>query len=362
MAAPIRITYRENVEHFIEAQSQSPPSVGRQIPERIQRVIIGAVMVVALLVALGKEYHERHDLKLLIFAGAFVVAIMTFWFWFFRKVGLDKNTNYQDYRWTQKDRERFERYYEKRGGDEVALVVCDLDKNGVRFNPGQPKSRAYQWNEILRVIERPKGLFLYVRSWLYFWLPRAAFASKSDYQSALDLIGGRVKMERLNLAEMAFVALGTNLGDRAETLQEAFQQLREISDYPMLKSSFWETTPVDCPPGSGMFLNAVVAVTPKSAETPDSLLAKLLQVEKKFGRRPKRVLNEPRPLDLDLIAFRNEMRATPELMLPHPRAHLRRFVLEPLAEIAPELVLPGQARTVQELLTQLTSAENVRRL
>jgi 2-amino-4-hydroxy-6-hydroxymethyldihydropteridine diphosphokinase len=362
MTAPIRIRYLENADHFMEAQTQSPPAVGRQIPERTQRIIMGAVVVIAFIVGLGKEYHDGHDLKLVILAGAFVAAIMLFWSWFFKKLGLNKNTHFQDYRWTKKDRDRFERYYNKRGGDDASSVVCELDDTGVRFNPGDPKSRAYQWNEIVRAIERPKGLFLYKNSWMYFWLPRAGFASKAEYQSTLEVIGARLKLERLNLPGMAFVALGTNLGDRVETLQTAFQQLREISEYPMLKSSFWETTPVDCPPNSPMFLNAAVAITPKSGETPESLLAKLLQMEKKFGRRPKQVLNEPRPLDLDLIAFRDETRATPDLTLPHPRAHLRRFVLEPLAEIGPDLVLPGQARTVAELLAQLTSAENVRRL
>jgi 2-amino-4-hydroxy-6-hydroxymethyldihydropteridine diphosphokinase len=85
-------------------------------------------------------------------------------------------------------------------------------------------------------------------------------------------------------------------------------------------------------------------------------------LEKEFGRTPKKVLNEPRPLDLDLIMFGNEIRAAPELTLPHPRAHLRRFVLEPLAELAPDLLLPGQQKTVRALLSELTSSEVVRKL
>src|SRR5262249_38628129 len=101
---------------------------------------------------------------------------------------------------------------------------------------------------------------------------------------------------------------------------------------------------------------------PCPGETPESLLGKLQELEKEFGRRPKKVLNEPRPLDLDLIAFGNEIRATAELTLPHPRAHLRQFVLQPLAEIAPDLVLRGQERTGAELLRLLTSAEVVRKL
>jgi 2-amino-4-hydroxy-6-hydroxymethyldihydropteridine diphosphokinase len=85
-------------------------------------------------------------------------------------------------------------------------------------------------------------------------------------------------------------------------------------------------------------------------------------MEKAFGRKPKQVLNEPRPLDLDLIAFGAERRNTPELTLPHPRAHRRRFVLAPLAEIVPDLVLPGQTSTVRELLAGLPAGQTLRRL
>jgi 2-amino-4-hydroxy-6-hydroxymethyldihydropteridine diphosphokinase len=160
----------------------------------------------------------------------------------------------------------------------------------------------------------------------------------------------------------AFVALGSNVGDSRQNLLRAMDQLQILSEQALLKSSLWQSTPVDCPPGSPNFVNAVVGLVPKDGETPESLLAKLQKIEREFGRTPKKMLNEPRPLDLDLIAFGSEIRATPELTLPHPRTHLRRFVLEPLAEIAPDLVLPGQGRAVAELLRQLTSAEVVRKL
>jgi len=130
-------------------------------------------------------------------------------------------------------------------------------------------------------------------------------------------------------------------------------RLEKLSDCPLLRSSLWETAPVDCPPGSAPFVNAVVIMAPRAGETPDSLLAKLQALEKEFGRQPKKVLNEPRPLDLDLIAFGAARRADRLLTLPHPRAHQRRFVLEPLSEIAPELILPGQQKTVRELLGKL---------
>jgi 2-amino-4-hydroxy-6-hydroxymethyldihydropteridine diphosphokinase len=140
------------------------------------------------------------------------------------------------------------------------------------------------------------------------------------------------------------------------------ERLRELSDQPLVKSSLLETSPVDCPPDSPNFVNAVVGFVPRRDETPESLLLKLQKLENEFGRVPKKVLNEARQLDLDLIAFGTEVRNTPALTLPHPRAHLRQFVLQPLAEIAPDLVLPGQDRAVSELLRQLTTAEIVRKL
>ena len=161
---------------------------------------------------------------------------------------------------------------------------------------------------------------------------------------------------------LAIVALGSNLGNSRAILQAAFTHTKFITNHPILQSSIWETTPVDCPPGSPKFLNAVVAFVPQKGETPETLLKKLRDLEKVFGRVPKKVLNEPRPLDLDLIAFGNETRNAPELILPHPRAHLRRFVLQPLSEIAPDLVLPGQGSTVAELLAGLPPDETMARI
>ena len=160
----------------------------------------------------------------------------------------------------------------------------------------------------------------------------------------------------------AFIALGSNLGDSAAIVQLAMERLQEFSTRPLLKSSLWQSTPVDCPSGSPSFVNAVVALAPLAGETPESLLEKLHALERASGRRARQALNEPRPLDLDLIAFGPELRDTPTLVLPHPRAHLRRFVLEPLHEIAPDLVLPHQTKTVRELLAQLRTNEALRRL
>jgi 2-amino-4-hydroxy-6-hydroxymethyldihydropteridine diphosphokinase len=161
---------------------------------------------------------------------------------------------------------------------------------------------------------------------------------------------------------VAYIALGSNVGDSPSILRRAMDQLEKLSRQPLLRSSLWQTTPVDCPPGSPTFVNAVVALLPLPEENSGSLLTKMLALEKEFGRLPKKILNEPRRLDLDLIAYGDEISARSELVLPHPRAHERRFVLQPLNEIAPNLILPGHRRTVAQLLAALVSKEITVRL
>jgi 2-amino-4-hydroxy-6-hydroxymethyldihydropteridine diphosphokinase len=162
--------------------------------------------------------------------------------------------------------------------------------------------------------------------------------------------------------EIAFVALGSNLGNSVDIIRSAFEQLQSLSDKPLLKSSLWQSAPVDCPPGSPPFVNAVAALEPRPAETPATLLRQLRALEEKFGRPPGKVRNEPRLLDLDLIAFGSRIVNSADLILPHPRAHVRRFVLQPLSEIAPDFVLPGQTKTAQQLLHGLKPDDTVRQL
>ena len=159
----------------------------------------------------------------------------------------------------------------------------------------------------------------------------------------------------------AFVALGSNLGESPRIVSQAMDELRRFSSRPLLRSSLWASEPVDCPPGSPVFINAAAGLVPFPDVTPESLLTDLQALEERFGRPQKRVLNEARPLDLDLIAFGARRQTSSTLILPHPRAHFRRFVLEPLCEIAPDLVLPGQARSVRELLSRLNASEDVRK-
>jgi len=172
----------------------------------------------------------------------------------------------------------------------------------------------------------------------------------------------KVQSLKSEVGELAIVALGSNLGDPRQNVLQAMERLQELAEGPLFKSSLWQSTPVDCPPGSPVFVNAVVAFRPRAGETPESLLVKLLALEEEFGRRPKTVLNEPRPLDLDLIAFGGETRATRQLTLPHPRAFKRRFVLQPLSEFAPDLVLPGQTQSNAHLLKRLPTDADMRKL
>lgn len=165
-----------------------------------------------------------------------------------------------------------------------------------------------------------------------------------------------------NAHELAFIALGSNLGDSAEIVRRAFARLQALSDTPILRSSLWRSTPVDCPPGSPLFINAMAGLHLRAGETPQSLLRQLQILETKFRPRPRNMPNEPRLLDLDLIAFGTRAADLPGLVLPHPRAHLRRFVLQPLAEIAPEFVLPGQGRGVATLLADLSNTETLMKL
>ena len=164
------------------------------------------------------------------------------------------------------------------------------------------------------------------------------------------------------LQTLAFVALGSNLGDPKQNVVRGMDRLAELSDRPLARSSLWQSTPVDCPPGSPLFVNAVVGLLPRASATPERLVDQLQSLELEFGRQPKAGLNEPRPLDLDLIVFRQELRDSERLTLPHPRAHLRRFVLQPLSEIAADLILPGQVLTVRQLLATLDSSERLLRL
>ena len=152
------------------------------------------------------------------------------------------------------------------------------------------------------------------------------------------------------------------MGDSTQLVRQAMDRLKNFSDTAILKSSLWKTSPVNCPPDSPDFINAVVGLLPRAHESPEELLRQLKEMEKEFGRRPKRRMNEPRPLDLDLIVFGRQIRNSPQLILPHPRAIQRKFVLLPLREVAPHLMLPGQQETVARLAERLPPGEIALRL
>jgi 2-amino-4-hydroxy-6-hydroxymethyldihydropteridine diphosphokinase len=151
----------------------------------------------------------------------------------------------------------------------------------------------------------------------------------------------------------AGVALGSNLGDRLAQLRTGRERVLALSGVsgPGLSSRVYQTEPVGTGPEAGAFLNAVIEV--EFTGQPIELLEALQEIEAALGRPSKRPRNAPRTLDLDILYVGNLVLSNEEVVIPHPRLHLRRFVLTPLADIRPELVLPGQQRRVAELLASL---------
>jgi 2-amino-4-hydroxy-6-hydroxymethyldihydropteridine diphosphokinase len=144
-----------------------------------------------------------------------------------------------------------------------------------------------------------------------------------------------------------FIALGANLGNPVLTVQAAILALRELPQTEFVAaSSLYRTAPVGLRHQPD-FINAVVeliAVLPAP-----TILESLFAIEARFGRR-RTVKNAPRTLDLDLLLFGDELSDDPAMTLPHPRLHERAFVLAPLAEIAPQLLIPGRGRVADLLL------------
>jgi 2-amino-4-hydroxy-6-hydroxymethyldihydropteridine diphosphokinase len=156
---------------------------------------------------------------------------------------------------------------------------------------------------------------------------------------------------------LAYVALGANLGNPELTVKAAIKALDSIPlTQRVAVSSLYRTAPVGLR-NQPDFINAVVALDTRLS--PQGLLDELFEIEQEFGRQ-RSVKNAPRTLDLDLLLHDDNVLATPTLILPHPRMHQRAFVLAPLAEIAPAIVIPGHG-AVGPLLAACTD-QHVERL
>jgi 2-amino-4-hydroxy-6-hydroxymethyldihydropteridine diphosphokinase len=144
----------------------------------------------------------------------------------------------------------------------------------------------------------------------------------------------------------AFIGLGANLGDPAQQIRSALDALRASPDISNVRaSSLYRSAPVDGP-GQSEYVNAVAMMD--TVLEPVALLRRLLDIEIRFGRQ-RSVQNAPRTLDLDLLLYDQETIDIPDLRIPHPRMHQRRFVLEPLVEIAPALEIPGHGSAARLL-------------
>lgn len=164
--------------------------------------------------------------------------------------------------------------------------------------------------------------------------------------------------ERQTAGAQAYVGLGSNLGDRAGYLLLAVRGMIDAGFEVARLSSIYETEPVDVLEQPA-FLN-MVAELRDVRFSPEQVLARLLRIEYALGRR-REMLRGPRTIDLDLLLYEGEERATQFLILPHPRLHLRRFVLTPLAELAPELIHTSLRLSMRELLAQTLDSSKVRR-
>ncbi len=160
----------------------------------------------------------------------------------------------------------------------------------------------------------------------------------------------------------AGVALGSNLDDRLANLRNARRDIAWLEGAlpPMRSSAIYETEPVDCEKGAAKFFNAAIEFG--YAGRPERLLEELAQIERILGRPSAHERNISRIIDLDLLYFGESVIDTPELQLPHPRIVGREFVLRPVADIRPDLVLPGEAESIAGLLLKLPSTTGVVRL
>jgi 2-amino-4-hydroxy-6-hydroxymethyldihydropteridine diphosphokinase len=151
----------------------------------------------------------------------------------------------------------------------------------------------------------------------------------------------------------ALIATGSNLGDRAATLDAAVSALAQTSGIELLRQSAWQMTlPVGGRAVQNKFLNGAVLV--ETSRTPQELLTQLQEIEDQFGRERGARWSD-RTLDLDLLLYDDSVIDTPSLTLPHPRMSFRRFVLEPAVEIAADMVHPAMGWTLEQLLTHLES-------
>jgi 2-amino-4-hydroxy-6-hydroxymethyldihydropteridine diphosphokinase len=157
-----------------------------------------------------------------------------------------------------------------------------------------------------------------------------------------------------------FIALGSNQGDRERHL---LLGVAEVGKLPGTKiaalSSFYDTESVG-PVRQGDFLNAVARL--ETTLSPQELLRQLQQIETGIFQRKREVPNGPRPMDLDILFYGSLILHEPGLIIPHPRLHERRFVLEPLAEIAPDFIHPGLQRNVKALLRSVKTTERVTKI
>ncbi|MFH0771339.1 MAG: 2-amino-4-hydroxy-6-hydroxymethyldihydropteridine diphosphokinase [Candidatus Omnitrophota bacterium] len=155
----------------------------------------------------------------------------------------------------------------------------------------------------------------------------------------------------MTVLQRVFIALGSNLGDRRKNIETATEKLKCSPEINLIKvSGLLESDPVGGPP-QGKFLDGAVEI--RTTLSPRELLTLLKQIEKEVGRISSPVRWDPREIDLDILLFGDLKIDEQDLKIPHPLLHLRRFMLEPLCEIAPEVIHPVLEKSIVEIFSEL---------
>jgi len=177
-------------------------------------------------------------------------------------------------------------------------------------------------------------------------IPAHRAVAKNGHRASICAFPGRQAVTTV------YIGLGSNLGDRRRNLEAALDALRAHPQIAVTAvGAFLETDPVGGPPGQGRFLNAAAKI--ETDLSPEALLEELKRVERALGRTPGPRWG-PREIDLDILLYGDTVLETADLVIPHPRMRERRFVLAPLAEIAPDARDPVTGLSVRDLLQKVS--------
>jgi len=187
VTSPIRITYRETADHVMEAMEQAkrPSPV---VAEWVQNLFITLLVLGGVTMALVEQYRKGVDRKILVLGSVCTLLVVGFWLCVFKWAGFGKGT--------KRSRRHYEKWYRKHTGRDTTKVVCEFGELGLLVTGEDGVATHHPWASIVRVLERPRGLLIYVGPEVFHWFPKSFFASETDYVALVELIRSKqVKLE-----------------------------------------------------------------------------------------------------------------------------------------------------------------------